>query len=551
MAGCVGAMLAPASHAQPTRQPPDFVLLSGKVFTSDSTKPWAEAVAIRGERIAAVGTTAEIRSLAGPRTRVIDVGGRVVTPGFNDAHEHLSGGNPGVDVALGGEVADLSGAQVLDSIAAAAARAPRGTWIRGLLWVRALGDTALRRTALDRVAPDHPVLLMASWGHGAVLNTAAMRALGVREDARDPLGGWYERDPHGRLTGRLDEYAGWIARRKYRALVPEATMIANLRRFAREELRLGITSVQDMTMNFEPATAARVFTAARLPLRVHLYEVPMPTASGLNIHEWDGLPRRLAPNVTVRGQKWVLDGTPLEGWMLTRGPQMGRPPNWRGRLDFPADSVRVILAAALRAREQLALHALGDSAVAIVLSLMEALAPDSAWRPLRVRFEHAGIVAAPDLWHRGIAKGVVIVPNLQLAPPPQVIRMLPKAVTDSMAAWRDSIVFGAFPTALGSDATSRSPFVGMHTELSLPFPTHPPRELLVRAYTLGSAYAEFAEQEKGTLAPGMLADIAVLSQDIFIVPVDALPRTESVLTIVGGKIVWDAGVLRPNATRVR
>ena len=551
MAASVGAMVAPASHAQVTRQPPDLVLVGGKVFTSDTAKPWAEAVAIRGDRITAVGTTTAIRGLVGPRTRVIDVGGRVVTPGFNDAHEHLAGGNPGVDVALGGEAADLSGLQVLDSVRVAVARVPRGTWVRGLVWVRAFEDTVLRRAALDRVAPDHPVLLVTIWGHGVILNTAAMRALDVPEDVRDPFGGWYERDARGRLTGRLDEYAGWIARRNFRAVVPESTMIANLRRFAQQELRLGITSVQDMTMNFEPATAARVFPAAGLPLRVHLYELPMPTATSLNIGQWDSLPRQLAPNVTVRGQKWVLDGSPLEGLMFTRGPQMGRAPDWRGHLNFPADSLRVIFAAALRAREQLALHAVGDSAVVIVLSLMESLAPDSAWRPLRVRFEHGGIAAARDLWPRAMAKGVVIVPNLQLSPPPHVVRMLPKVVVDSMESWRAPIVSGAFPTALGSDATSRSPFAGLHMELSLPFATHPSRETLVRAYTLGSAYAEFAEREKGTLAPGMLADIAVLSQDIFTIPVDALPRTESVLTLVGGKVVWDAGVLRSTAGQMR
>ena len=544
-----GAMSAPASHAQVTRQSPDLVLVDGKVFTSDTAKPWAEAVAIQGERITAVGTTAEIRRLVGPRTRVIDVGGRVVTPGFNDAHEHMSGGNPGADIALGGEAADLSATQVLDSVRVAASRVPPGTWLRGLLWVRAFEDTLLRRTALDRVAPDHPVLLITSWGHGAILNTAAMRALGVPEDVRDAFGGWYERGAGGRLTGRLDEYAGWVIRRRYRALVPESTMVANLRRFAQQELRLGITSVQDMAMNFEPATAARVFGAADLPLRVHLYTLPMPTETSLGIRQWDRVPRRVAGRVIVRGQKWLLDGSPLEGLMFTRGPQMGRPPEWRGRLNFPVDSVRVILGSALRAREQLALHVLGDSAVAIVLSLMESLAPDSAWRPLRVRFEHAGIVAAPDLWQRGIAKGIVVVPNLQLSPPPQVVRLLPKAVVDSMESWRAPIVFRSFPTALGSDATSRSPFVGLYTELSLPFATHPPREMLVRAYTWGSAYAEFAEQEKGTLAPGMLADIAVLSQDIFTVPVDALPRTESVLTIVGGTVVWDAGTLRSAAGR--
>jgi predicted amidohydrolase YtcJ len=247
--------------------------------------------------------------------------------------------------------------------------------------------------------------------------------------------------------------------------------------------------------------------------------------------------------VVVSGRKWILDGTPLDGLALTRHPQDGRP-GWHGRFDFPIDSVRRMLADAVEKREQLALHVVGDSAVAIVVRLMDAVAPDSVWRSLRLRFEHGGIIGTPDLWSRAAAKGVVVVANLQLLPPPNVARTLPKRVLDAIASGFDSKVVSRFPMALGSDGVSRSPFVGMYTALSFPADRHPSRELLVRAYTLGSAYAEFAEREKGSIAAGMLADIAVLSQDIFTVPVDALPRTESVMTLVGGKIVWDAGVLR-------
>jgi len=539
------ALVAPflIGPARGIAQAPDLVLVGGKVFTADTARPWAGGVAIRGDRIVAMGTTAAMRALAGRGTRIIDVGGRVVTPGFNDAHDHISAGSPGVEIALGGGMADLPGSQVLDSLRAAVARTPAGTWIRGSVWIRAFEDSALRRPALDRVAPNHPVFLMTGWGHGVVVNTAAMQVFGLREDAANPVGGWYERDARGRLTGRADEYAGWDMRRKLRALVPESTMVENLRGFARRELQLGITSVQDMSINFEPATAARVFAAADLPLRVHVFKFPIPRANSLNAGEWDGVPARPAPMVVIRGKKWILDGTPLDGLWLTRGPQRGRP-GWHGRLDFPLDSLRAMLAEALRTREQIAFHVLGDSGVAIVLSLMESLAPDSAWQPLRVRFEHGGIVAPRDLWPRAVAKGIVIVYNLQLAPPPAIARTLPKAVLDTMEAGMAPVVFRSFPMGLGSDAVARSPFAGLHAELSLPYPTHPSREMLVRAYTWGSAFAEFAEREKGVLAPGMLADIAVLSQDIFTVPVDALPRTESVLTLLGGRIVWDAGVLR-------
>jgi len=531
-----------AESAGPSQQAPDLVLLGGKVFTSDTARPWAEAVAIRGDRIVAVGTTPDIRRLAGPSSRVIDVGGRVVVPGFNDAHDHILAGSPGTNVSMGGPAVDAAGDQALDSVRAVTGRVARGTWIRVEIWAKAFNDTTLRRPALDRAAPANPVVIYTGWGHGMIVNTAAMRALGIRDTEPDPFGGWYERERQGRLTGRLYEYAGWSARRRHRALVPESTMVENLRRFAQRELQLGITTVHDMGLNYDPAMQVRVLRAAQLPIRVHVYKHSIPSASSLNIAEWDGVPERPAPLVVVSGRKWILDGAPpdVDGLMFTRGPQAGRP-GWHGRFDFPIDSVRLMLADAVQRREQLALHALGDSAVAIVVRLMETVAPDSVWRPLRVRFEHGGILGTPDLWARAAAKGVMIVGNLPFIPD---ARTLPKAFLDSLAGDFRPEVVSRFPLGLGSDAVARSPFAGLANALRFPYDPRPSREYLVRAYTLGSAYAELAETQKGSLAPGMLADIAVLSQDIFTVPVEALPRTESVLTLVGGRVAWDAGVVR-------
>ncbi|HET9986819.1 MAG TPA: amidohydrolase family protein [Longimicrobiales bacterium] len=538
VSGLLGVLVPLAACSARAQRAPELLLVDGKVFTADSTHPWAEAVAIRGERITRVGTTAEIRALAGPGSRVIDVGGRVIAPGFDDAHDHVHGGeDPGVFVELGTPPADPPAATVLDSLRAAAARVPAGTWIQATIFLAALNDASLRRAALDRVAPRDPVMLSMPTGHGLLLNSAAMRALGIRDSEPDPFGGWYERDASGRLTGRLDEYAGWSAIRTLRSSLPDSVIVAGLRAYARRELRFGITSVQDMASSMDAATTVRVFRAARLPLRVRIIRFSIPSATGLEAAEWVGVPEHPAPNVVVSGRKWILDGTPVEQNALTRRGYPGRP-GWYGRLDFPVDSLRAMLVDALRRREQVAFHA-GDSAQAILIGLMESLAPDSAWRPLRVRFEH-GMAGAPDLWARAAAKGIVVVGNLQLLPPPEVSRHMPPVPAAA-------VVPQGLVTGLGSDGEPRSPFVGMYYALS--FPLRPPldREALVRAYTAGSAYAEFAERDKGTLAPGKLADLAVLSQDIFTVPVEALPRTESVLTLVGGRVAYDAGVLGRHA----
>jgi predicted amidohydrolase YtcJ len=524
---------------EPGRLPaksPDLLLLHGKVFTADSNHPWAEALAIRGERILAVGSNNDMVSLRGTSTRVIDLGGRVVIPGINDAHDHVSGANYGVTFSTDSHAvpwADPGLAQVLDSLRSLARRTPRGTWLRSNVGMRLLGDPSARRLALDSVTPNHPVSLDAAWGHGMIVNSAGLRALGIPTDAPDPLGGSYERDTRGRLTGRLDEYARWAAQRRLRSAHPDSTLVVGFRRYADRALRLGITSVQDMANGLDPHTTVRVLRAARLPIRFRVIRFPIPNATGRNEGEWDTVAVNPTKLSRVSGRKWILDGTPIERLGFRRAAYAGQP-EWHGRLNFPLDTIRAMLSSGLSRGEQLALHITGDSTAVLVLSAMEALAPDSVWRRQRVRIEH-GLGGLPsDLWPRARRLGLVIVENPSHLPLQR--RAVPRPALDS-------VVPRGIVLALGSDGEPRSPFVNLLLALSVP--TDPPvsRELVITAYTRGSAYAEFAERDKGTLAPGMLADLAVLSQDIFTVPAEVLPGTESVLTIVGGKTAYDAGVL--------
>ena len=532
----LAALAACASARTRSSAAPDLLLVGGKVFTSDTTRPWAEALAMRGDRIVAVGSSAEVRALASPSSRVIDVGGRVVVPGFNDAHDHISGGSPGTFISSGAPMVDPAPAQLLDSIRAVVARVSAGSWIRSDLWVTALNDTLFRRAALDRVAPANPVMLVMPTGHGVILNSAAMRSLGISETEPDPLGGWYERDDRGRITGRLDEYAGWRAIRAQRMSQPESTAVAALRRYGEREARLGITSAQNMANSMDAGMAVRTLTAAALPLRIRVLRFSIPTASSLGVDQWSPAPTQPSSRLTVGGVKWILDGSPIEENAFTRRPYPGRGGK-RGRLNFTLDSMRAILAHGLRSSEPLALHVVGDSTAILVLGLMESLAPDSIWRRRRVRFEHGGASVLPDMWPRAAGKGIVIVNNLPLLPPPSVSRNLPKLPLAGVFS-KEMVM------ALGSDGEPRSPFVGMWYALAFPYEPQVPRELLVLAYTLGSAYAEFEEGRKGSIEPGKLADVVVLSQDIFTVPIDELPKTESVLTLVGGRIVWDAKVVR-------
>ncbi len=232
--------------------------------------------------------------------------------------------------------------------------------------LRIRGDTSLRRAALDRIAPNHPVLLTAAYGHGSMVNTRALRVLGIADTAPDPAGGWYERRPGTRvLTGLLDgsaQYAAWNA---YAATAP-AVWFAVVRAEAAQAAASGITTLQHMSSLVGPRMAARAFATSTIPVRVRVIMWPRPGHPG----EWRALANRpLGPRGYVSGVKYVLDGTPLEQWALMRHPYPGRP-GWDGRAYYAMDSVRAYLQAALRDGDQPILHIVGDSTAVLVLHVM-------------------------------------------------------------------------------------------------------------------------------------------------------------------------------------
>lgn len=427
---------------------------------------------------------------------------------------------------------------VLDSVRAIARRTPPGTWLHTVVGQRVIEDSAANRTVLDRIAPDHPVMFWAWSGHTLLLNTAALRTLKIQENVRDPLGGSYHRDASGRLTGVLDDYAEWAVLRRLYSAIPLRTLVEYLRNYAAEGARWGITSVQDMNGYLDPAATVRAFREANLPIRVRVIPYPMTDAAGLRGAEWTGIDANPSKLTVISGVKWILDGTPLDHNALMRAPYADRA-GWYGQLQFPADTVRAILVRALATRQPLHLHIVGDSSVRLVLAQMQSLAPDSVWRPLRVRIEH-GDGLANDLLPLVRRLGMVVVENpTHFAFEPGTIERRFGVRPPGFQSLR-SLIDAGIPLALASDGP-RNPFLNIM--FATTHPNHPEeaitREQAVTAYTRGSAYAEFAEGKKGTLAPGMLADLAVLTQDIFVVPAAALPATHAYLTMVGGKVVYD------------
>ena len=519
---------------------PDIILTAGKIFTADLAHPYVQALAVRGERIVAMGTTAQIAKLAGPCTRRIDLRGRTVVPGFNDAHTHLLPETPPArrfDFPQAAMIPGPSPAQLLDTLAAVARRQPPGTWLVGEIGLAVLTSPAVRRPDLDRVAPSHPVLLRTPWGHGTIANSLALQQLHISDASPEPFGGTYERLPNSRqLTGLLTEYGDWSARRALLSQVPDSFLVRDLRAYGAEAVHLGITSVQNMAGNVPAAQTLRAVRLAQLPIRHRIIPFPITTAQAIDHREWALVARSPTPLARVDGMKYILDATPLEGGALMRHAYPGRP-GWYGRLNFPVDTVRQMLRTALTTPQPLMLHIAGDSTASLVLHLMSELADGATWRRKRVRFEHGDGLTA-DLQPRAKALGVIIVQNpshyINGALDPQH-----GAPAGAHAAFR-SLLEAGVPFALGSDGPS-NPYLNILFATTLADPKEAlTREQAVRAYTAGSAYAEFQEQQKGTLVTGKLADLVVLSQDIFTVPLPALPGTVSELTMVGGKVVYEA-----------
>ena len=498
---------------------PDLILHGGRIYTGNVEQPYAEALAIRGDRLSAVGNSSAILRSATSRTRVIDLGGRMAMPGINDAHDHPGNVPFGAVADTGASpTSDPSLEAVAAAIGKAARGAPPGAWVHAVVGPTAMKDAAAAQIAVDEVAGGRPVVLSAWWGHGVILNARGLDMMELDDRSPDPLGGRLERDASGRLSGKLDEYGGWQVLRRLQSGASDEAQLAHWRAYADRRLREGVTSVQAMSGDQTPAALARALSRARLPIRLRLVRFPMSAAEANGADPWAKLRSRLPRLTRVSGVKWVLDGTPIEGLAFQSKPYRDRP-GWRGRPNFTTEQLRAHLARALAGGEQLHLHAVGDAMTGVVLDEMEKMATAERWRRARVRIEHANGIVGPEL-ERAKRFGIVVAQPRPTAPIGQWLR-------------------AGVPVAYGSDM-GFPPFAMFAAITADTNPDPVTREEGLAILTRWPAFAEAAEAEKGVLVPGMLADIAVLSQDVTKVPTGALPATKSLLTIVGGQVAYAA-----------
>ena len=560
--GCVAATALAVSAApavagkfhNTTKETPDLVLYDGAIFTADKVHPRAQAIAIDGERILAVGSDASVRKLAGPKTRQIDLKGHTVIPGFNDAHAHL-GIWPANQINLDQDNYDPAWNDLKDMLAKAVAKAPKGAPISATIGTTVFYDTSVDRTALDAVAPDNPVYLGTFDGHAMIMNSAALKAVGLTDAIKDPVGGRYERSADGHINGVIREYAASVnVSRMMGAAVSDDDAKAALKAQLTEALHDGITSVQDMPTSDSPERTVALLKQISTPVRVRVTRMNRTTETGRDKVEGLDIPASPAPLITANGTKWILDGVIFEGSLTPRGEGVtksgvaGSPYSFSGLpVLFSPPEVEAMLRETLKDKRQLQVHVFGTPAATEMLDAMDATGGAKVWLGKRVRFEH-GDGLTPALITRAKAMGIVV---SQQGDHMGIVQIEPKLGDAFQAQLKaenaqplKSLLAADIPLALGSDGPL-NPFMGIM--FATLHPDRPEeaisREEAVTAYTLGSAYAEFAEKDKGSLEPGKLADIAVLSQDIFTVAPPDLMKTTAVITIVDGKIAWDAGAL--------
>jgi predicted amidohydrolase YtcJ len=561
-------LLLSVAACQPSTPVADLVLRGGKVVTMDSNHPQAEALAVVGDTVAAVGTDDEIATWVGEGTRVIDLQGAFVVPGFIESHGHFMG--------LGSSLQQIdlmetrTWTEIVDLVRAAAAEAEPGAWIQGRGWHQEKWDQAPARIVagfqtndlLNEAAPNNPVLLTHASGHASIANDAALRAAGVDASTSSPSGGQIIKDAEGRPTGILvDAAESLVGRALSQARADrtpeqvEANFREQVRLAAQEALSKGVTSFQDMGASLETVDGIKeIADEGGLPLRLYILvdqgEVTPENEQALAAHRMvdhaDG-------HLTVR----AIGEVTADGALGSRSAWMLQPysddAESTGLNVTSMERIAEIAEIGLRNGFQIATHAIGDRANRETLDLYERIFQEQGvdGDTLRWRIEHAqhlNPVDIPRFSELGVIASMQAIHACSDAPYVGP-RLADQRSQEGAYVWKSLWGIGAIVTN-GTDVPVENidPFASYHCTVTramvgsdeLFYPDQAlTREQALQTYTTNGAYAAFEERQKGKLAPGMLADLAVLSRDITTVPPEEILGTEALYTVVGGEVVYE------------
>ncbi len=531
--------------------PADLVLVNGKIWTVDDKRPEVEAVAVLGNRIAAVGSTEEIRKWIGANTKVIDLQGKRVTPGFNDSHVHFLDGGMGLASV---QLRDArTPEEFRDRIRDFAAKAPKGRWILNGNWDHEnWNPPALpTRQLIDAVTPDNPVFINRLDGHMCLANSLALKLAGVTRETPDPAGGTIVRDAGGEPTGVLKDAAmNYVYK-----VIPnpsEEVMAEAIRAALACAAENGVTSVQDMSASPEVfGVYQKLLANGELTVRVYGLQ-PLSEWGRLaraGVRAWFGNDR-----LKVGGLKGFADGSLGSTTALFFEPYLDAPKTSGLPSDemFPEGKMLNNIIGADRAGLQVAVHAIGDKANKTILDLFAEVERRNGPRDRRLRIEHAQHLRPEEIKRFGAER---VIASMQPYHAIDDGRWAENRIGPIRAkgtyAFRSLLDAGA-TLAFGSDwfVAPMEPLMGIYAAVTRrtldgkrPQGWVPEQKITVaeavRAYTMGSAYASGDEKIKGSIEVGKLADLIALSADIFKIDPVEIEKAKVVMTIFDGKVIYD------------
>ena len=559
VAGDCGFAQAATGQTQATAKA-DMILRNGKIVTVDEAIGDVQAVAIRGDRILAVGSNAQMEALTNDSTMIVDLKGKLVIPGFIEGHGHfMSLGHARMNLDL---MAVRNWSEVIEMVAAAVAKASPGEWIVGRGWHQEKWDKAPHGAiegfpthhGVSAVSPDNPVFLSHASGHASFANKKAMDLAGISAATPDPPGGEILRDEQGQPIG--------IFRERASALIARAQSVSGHRESGtdltrraielatKECLSKGVTSFQDAGSSFGVInTFAEMADSGELGIRLWVM-IREPNANiRANIDRYKALQRVGNNYLTVGGIKRSIDGA-----LGSRGAWLLEPyadsPQSTGLATATIEDVTETAQIAIEHGLQLCVHAIGDRANREVLNIFEkTFAANPQKKDLRWRIEHAQHLHVDDIPRFGQLGVIASMQGIHCTSdaPWVLARLGYERAGEGAYVWQKLMQSGALVTN-GTDTPVEdvSPIASYYATVSRRLndgsvffaDQRMSRMEALRSYTIHAAYAAFEDDLKGTLTPGKLADIVVLSQDILSIAEDEIPRTNVEMTIVGGKIAY-------------